>query len=64
LAVLCIPLVILGLTATACVTTVGLASLGNSGPHGFSEMLYAFTSAAATNGSAFACHWARVPSSW
>jgi potassium-transporting ATPase potassium-binding subunit len=54
LAILCIPLAILGLTAMASVTPAGLAGLGNSGPHGFSEMLYAFTSGAATNGSAFA----------
>jgi potassium-transporting ATPase potassium-binding subunit len=61
LAILCIPLAILGLTATACVTAAGLAGLGNSGPHGFSEMLYAFTSAAATNGSAFAGLNANTP---
>ena len=54
LAILCIPLVILALTATASVVAAGLAGLGNSGPHGFSEMLYAFTSGAMTNGSAFA----------
>jgi K+-transporting ATPase ATPase A chain len=54
LAILCIPLVILALTATASVVSAGLAGLGNSGPHGFSEMLYAFTSGAMTNGSAFA----------
>jgi potassium-transporting ATPase potassium-binding subunit len=36
------------------VLPVGLAGLGNAGPHGFSEILYAYTSAAATNGSAFA----------
>src|SRR5271166_5471799 len=53
LAILCIPLVILALTATASVAAAGLAGLGNSGPHGFSEMLYAFTSGAMTNGSAF-----------
>jgi potassium-transporting ATPase potassium-binding subunit len=53
LAILCIPLAILGVTAVASVTPAGLAGLGNSGPHGFSEMLYAFTSGAATNGSAF-----------
>ena len=46
--------VILVFTAIACTTTAGLSSLANKGPHGFSEMLYAFTSAAANNGSAFA----------
>jgi potassium-transporting ATPase potassium-binding subunit len=61
LAILCIPLVILGLTATASVVSAGLAGLGNSGPHGFSEMLYAFTSGAMTNGSAFAGLTANTP---
>ena len=61
LAILCIPLVILGLTATASVVSAGLAGLGNSGPHGFSEMLYAFTSGAMTNGSAFAGLIANTP---
>jgi potassium-transporting ATPase potassium-binding subunit len=61
LAILCIPLAILGLTAMASVTPAGLAGLGNSGPHGFSEMLYAFTSGAATNGSAFAGLNANTP---
>jgi potassium-transporting ATPase potassium-binding subunit len=61
LAILCIPLAILGLTAVASVTPAGLAGLGNRGPHGFSEMLYAFTSAAATNGSAFAGLNANTP---
>ncbi len=44
----------LGLTAVASVVEPGLAGLGNPGPHGYSEILYAYTSAAATNGSAFA----------
>ena len=61
LAILCIPLVILALTATASVVAAGLAGSGNSGPHGFSEMLYAFTSAAMTNGSAFAGLNANTP---
>jgi len=39
IALLCVPLAILGLSATASVTGAGLASLGNSGPHGFSEIL-------------------------
>lgn len=41
-------------TAWASVSSYGLSSLNNSGPHGFSEILYAYTSAAANNGSAFA----------
>jgi K+-transporting ATPase ATPase A chain len=41
-------------TAIACSLPAGLAGLNNSGPHGFSEMLYAFSSAAGNNGSAFA----------
>jgi potassium-transporting ATPase potassium-binding subunit len=54
LALIWVPLATLGLTAVACVVEPGLAGLGNTGPHGFSEILYAFTSTAATNGSAFA----------
>jgi K+-transporting ATPase ATPase A chain len=54
LALICIPAVTLGLTAVACVVEPGLAAIGNPGPHGYSEILYAYTSAAATNGSAFA----------
>lgn len=45
---------ILIFTAIGSVTTTGLSSLANSGAHGFSEILYAFTSAAGNNGSAFA----------
>jgi K+-transporting ATPase ATPase A chain len=45
--------VILVGTALACVLPAGTASLGNPGAHGFSEILYAFTSGAANNGSAF-----------
>ena len=54
LALLSVPAAILGGAAVASVVPAGLAGLGNAGPHGFSEILYAFTSAAATNGSAFA----------
>jgi len=46
--------IILVFTAIACMTDAGLSSLSAKGPHGFSEMLYAFTSAGANNGSAFA----------
>ena len=45
---------ILGFTAIASVSSWGLAGLNNSGPHGFSEILYAFSSATGNNGSAFA----------
>src|SRR5664279_1376368 len=45
---------ILGGTAWAAVSTWGQAGLNNSGPHGFSEMLYAYSSAVGNNGSAFA----------
>ena len=54
LAILCLPLVILGFTALASVVPEGLAGTSNAGPHGFSQMFYAFTSAAGNNGSAFA----------
>jgi potassium-transporting ATPase potassium-binding subunit len=54
LALIAVPAATLGLTAIACVVEPGLAGLGNAGPHGYSEILYAYTSAAATNGSAFA----------
>jgi K+-transporting ATPase ATPase A chain len=54
LALICIPAATLGLTAIACVVEPGVAGLGNAGPHGYSEILYAYTSAAATNGGAFA----------
>jgi K+-transporting ATPase ATPase A chain len=54
LAVLVLPLMMLGLTAIAVVLPGPLAALNNAGPHGFSEALYAYTSGAANNGSAFA----------
>lgn len=54
LALLAAPGAILALTALACVVPAGLAGPAIGGPHGFSELLYAYTSAAATNGSAFA----------
>ena len=53
IAVLAPNAVILLFTALASVTDAGLVSRSNGGPHGFSEMLYAFTSGAANNGSAF-----------
>jgi K+-transporting ATPase ATPase A chain len=54
LAILCLPLSILGFTALASVLPAGPAGPANAGPHGFSEMLYAYTSATGNNGSAFA----------
>jgi K+-transporting ATPase ATPase A chain len=45
---------ILGFTAWASVTDWGLAGLNNAGPHGFSEILYAYSSCVGNNGSAFA----------
>ena len=53
LAILVSPLSILGFTALACVLPLGLSSLNNAGPHGFSEILYTFTSGTGNNGSAF-----------
>ncbi|WP_419815434.1 potassium-transporting ATPase subunit KdpA [Glacieibacterium sp.] len=61
LAIAVLPLVILGFTGLAAVSKDGLAGLANQGPHGFSEMLYAFTSAVANNGSAFAGLTASTP---
>jgi len=61
LAVLCLPLVLLGFAAYASVSPEMLKGLANAGPHGFSEILYAFTSAAGNNGSAFAGLTANVP---
>jgi potassium-transporting ATPase potassium-binding subunit len=53
--VLIFPLVVLGLTAAFVLSpNIGLSSLNNPGPHGLSEILYAFTSAVGNNGSAFA----------
>jgi K+-transporting ATPase ATPase A chain len=54
LAVLVLPLSFLGLTAIAAVVPAGLAGIANRGPHGFTEILYAFSSATGNNGSAFA----------
>jgi K+-transporting ATPase ATPase A chain len=61
LALLCAPTFILGMPTVAAVLPAGLAGLGNAGPHGFSELLYAYTSGAATNGSAFAGLSANTP---
>jgi len=61
LAILILPLSILGWTALAAVLPVGLAGPLNAGPHGFSEILYAYTSATGNNGSAFAGITANTP---
>ncbi|HEY7405294.1 MAG TPA: potassium-transporting ATPase subunit KdpA [Candidatus Angelobacter sp.] len=52
--VLIFPLMILVLAAASALLPQGLATLGNNGPHGLSEILYAFTSGTGNNGSAFA----------
>ncbi len=54
LLILIMPITVLGLTALAVVTRAGSAGPLNPGPHGFSEILYAFTSQGNNNGSAFA----------
>jgi K+-transporting ATPase ATPase A chain len=54
LAILILPLMYLGWTAIAAVNPQALTQLGNAGPHGFSEMLYLYTSSTGNNGSAFA----------
>jgi K+-transporting ATPase ATPase A chain len=59
--VLIFPLVILGFSAWSAVAPYGLSSLNNAGPHGLSEILYAFTSGAGNNGSAFAGISANTP---
>ncbi len=53
LAVLILPLAILGFTAVSAMLPFAVASIGTAGPHGLSEILYAYTSAAGNNGSAF-----------
>lgn len=61
LAVLILPLAILGFAAAAAVLPVALKGLANTGPHGLSEILYAYSSAAGNNGSAFAGLSANTP---
>ena len=53
LAILSLPLAMLVFTAIASMLPTAVASIGTAGPHGFSEILYAYSSAAANNGSAF-----------
>jgi K+-transporting ATPase ATPase A chain len=52
--ILVFPIFVLSLTAVASVVGPGVSSLSNAGPHGLSELLYAYTSGAGNNGSAFA----------
>jgi len=54
LAILVLPLMYLGWTAVAVVIPSAVAQMGNTGPHGFTEVLYAYTSQTGNNGSAFA----------
>jgi K+-transporting ATPase ATPase A chain len=54
LAILVLPLMYLGWTAVAVVLPPAVASMANAGPHGFTEVLYAYTSQTGNNGSAFA----------
>jgi potassium-transporting ATPase potassium-binding subunit len=61
LAILILPVAILGLTAIAASLEAGRAGPLNAGPHGYSEILYAFSSAAGNNGSAFAGLTANTP---
>jgi potassium-transporting ATPase potassium-binding subunit len=61
LALLALTIPILGFTAWASVSPWGLAGLNNAGPHGLSEILYAFSSATANNGSAFGGLTANTP---
>jgi len=59
--ILIMPIVVLGCTALAVTTEAGRASVFNAGPHGFSEVLYGFSSMGNNNGSAFAGLGANVP---
>jgi K+-transporting ATPase ATPase A chain len=61
LSVLILPLSILGFSGIAAVVPLALKGLSASGPHGLSELLYAYTSATGNNGSAFAGLSANTP---
>jgi potassium-transporting ATPase potassium-binding subunit len=61
LAILIMPVFILGFSAVSAVLPVALAGLANPGPRGYSEILYAFSSAVGNNGSAFAGLTANAP---
>jgi K+-transporting ATPase ATPase A chain len=59
--ILIFPLIILGFSAWSSVASYGTSSLNNAGPHGLSEILYAYSSGAGNNGSAFAGLNANTP---
>ena len=61
ISVLIMPLIVLFATAISSVTTVGTGAIGNPGPHGFTEILFTFTSMANNNGSTFAGISANTP---
>jgi K+-transporting ATPase ATPase A chain len=61
LAILILPLMILGWSAVAVVYPTAVASIANPGPHGFSEVLYAYSSQTGNNGSAFAGLTGNIP---
>jgi potassium-transporting ATPase potassium-binding subunit len=61
LAILVLPLMYLGWTAVAVVLPSAVASMANAGPHGFTEVLYAYTSQTGNNGSAFAGLTGNIP---
>jgi potassium-transporting ATPase potassium-binding subunit len=61
LAILVLPLMYLGWTAVALVLPTAVASMANAGPHGFTEVLYAYTSQTGNNGSAFAGLTGNIP---
>jgi K+-transporting ATPase ATPase A chain len=61
LGILVVPVLVMGFTAWASASGWGQAGLNNNGPHGLSEMLYAYSSAGANNGSAFAGLTTNVP---
>src|SRR5438876_11002195 len=61
LAILILPLMYLGWTAVAVVIPTAVASMANPGPHGFTEVLYAYTSQTGNNGSAFAGLSGNIP---
>jgi K+-transporting ATPase ATPase A chain len=61
LAILILPLMYLGWTAVAVVYPTAVASMANAGPHGFTEVLYAYTSQTGNNGSAFAGLTGNIP---
>ena len=61
IAILVTPILVLAGTAVAVMADAGRAGVANPGPHGFSEILYAFTSAGNNNGSAFAGLSANTP---